>query len=269
MSSLWVGLIAVIVGTFLSVCGMLVVRKKVGVETLITYHEVAGYLLSVVGTLYAVLLGFIIVEAMQHIQDLRVLVEDEASGVANIFLLANGLPSERRLKIRKQCHDYAYAVVHDEWQEMERGGYSTQAFGHIRSLIKEITEFKPQDPQQEGIHAQMLSEICDTSAKRRNRIVNAAHGMSPVMWVVLISGGMFTVLFTYFFGVTHLRAQVLMTTLVSLTLALNLFVLSILNSPFSGDLGVKPDSFVLNVALFEHFDDVKIPSKGELYGRDR
>lgn len=49
------------------------------------------------------------------------------------------------------------------------------------------------------------------------------------MWVVLISGGLFAVLFTYFFAVTQVRAQILMTALVSLTLALNLFVLSILN----------------------------------------
>ncbi|MFN8659252.1 MAG: hypothetical protein U0105_23165 [Candidatus Obscuribacterales bacterium] len=83
MNALIIGMVAVVVATGLSVAGMLIVRKRVGVATLITYHEVAGYLLSVVGTLYAVLLGFIIVEAMQHIQDLRVLAEDEASGVAH------------------------------------------------------------------------------------------------------------------------------------------------------------------------------------------
>lgn len=257
-------MVAVVVATGLSVAGMLIVRKRVGVATLITYHEVTGYLLSVVGTLYAVLLGFIIVEAMQHIQDLRVLAEDEASGVANIFLLSNGLPSDTRNTLRRECVSYAEAVAFDEWPQMERGAFSPKAFGACRDLIRTITEFKPQDSQQEGIQNQLLSEICDMSSKRRIRIVNAGHGMSPIMWVVLISGGLFTVLFTYFFAVTQVRAQILMTTLVSLTLALNLFVLSILNCPFSGDLGVKPDSFRLNIILFKHFDDAGIPTKEQL-----
>lgn len=264
MNSILIGLLTVIAGTALSVAGMLIVRKRVGVETLVSYHEVAGYLLSVVGTLYAVLLGFIIVGAMQHIQELRILAEDEASGVANIFLLANGLPSEPRLLIRKQCHDYTYAVVNEEWKQMENGGFSPNAFAHCRELIRLVTEFKPADAHQEGIQGQLLSEICEMTSKRRIRLVNAAHGMAPAMWVVLVSGGMFTVLFTYFLGVTHLRAQILMTTLVSLTLALNLFVLSILNSPFSGDLAVRPDSFRLNLAIFEHFADAKIPTKSDL-----
>lgn len=264
MNSLLIGMVAVALATGLSVGGMLFVRKRVGVETLTTYHEVAGYLLSVVGTLYAVLLGFIIVEAMQHIQDLRVLSEDEASGVANIFLLSNGLPSTTKITLRKQCLSYAEAVAFDEWPEMERGSFSPRAFTECRDLIKTITEFKPADAQQEGIHNQLLSEICDMASKRRIRIVNAGHGMSPIMWVVLISGGLFTVLFTYFFAVTQVRAQILMTTLVSLTLALNLFVLSILNCPFSGDLGVKPDSFRLNIILFKHFEDSVIPSKEQI-----
>lgn len=141
--------------------------------------------------------------------------------MSHIFLLSNGLPSDTRNTLRKECVSYAEAVAFDEWPQMERSAFSPKAFGACRDLIRTITEFKPQDAQQEGIQNQLLSEICDMSSKRRIRIVNAGHGMSPIMWVVL-------------------------------------------NCPFSGDLGVKPDSFRLNIILFKHFDDAVVPTKEQL-----
>lgn len=265
MNSYLVGICVVLFSTVVAVSGMIAVRHRVGVATLVTYHEVAGYLLSVVGTLYAVLLGFIIVEAMQHTQDLRLLVEQEASGVANIFLVSSGLPSERKTAIRNLCKSYVEAVVNEEWRLMETGGYSAKAFGGAWGLWEEITHLDPKTVREEALQQQLLSEICNMTEKRRTRLVNALHGLSPVMWYVLVVGGVFTVIFTYFFGLTHLRAQVIMTSLVALTLSLNLFVLYMLSTPFSGELAVRPDAFRLDLAIFEHFQDKKMPSREELF----
>jgi hypothetical protein len=93
------GLLSVVSATLLAVGGMLLVRKRVGVDALSSYHEVAGYLLSVVGTLYAVLLGFVVVDAMEHTQELRVLVDQEASGLCNIYLCSDGLPSTKKVNM--------------------------------------------------------------------------------------------------------------------------------------------------------------------------
>lgn len=248
------GLLSVITATLLAVGGMIIVRKKVGIEILSTYHEVAGYLLSVVGTLYAVLLGFVVVDAMQHTQDLRVLCDQEASGLCNIYLSANGLPSDRKIIIQKLCDDYADSVISDEWIKMEHGKYSVNSFRLVWKLWKEITEYKPETEAQISLHQQLVQEICSMTQNRRTRLVSSKHAVNPLMWSVLIIGAIFTVLFTYFFGVEHLRAQVIMTVLVSLTLALNIFLVFVFGNPFSGDFAVKPDSFSLDRMIFKHFE---------------
>jgi uncharacterized integral membrane protein len=257
------GLFIVLTST-LAVAGMLYVRKKVGVQQLITHHEVAGHLLSVIGTLYAVLLGFVVVDAMQHQQDLRVIVDNEATHLCNIYLTAHGLPAELQNSIRNHCKNYAEIVINEEWPILAKGGYSPEAFKNSWGLWKEITTFDPKTPREEAIQQQLISEICQVTESRRTRLVSASHGVAPVMWIVLIVGGLFTLIFTYFFAVENVKTQVLMTVLVSMTLALNIFLVFVFGYPFSGDISVRPDSFKLDLGIFKHFEDGQMPPKDRL-----
>ncbi|HEY9733812.1 MAG TPA: DUF4239 domain-containing protein [Drouetiella sp.] len=260
MNSYIFGLLTVVAATLLAVGGMLIVRRRVGVEALSSYHEVAGYLLSIVGTLYAVLLGFVVVDAMEHTQELRVLVDQEASGLCNIFLCSNGLPSAKRMTIQTLCDQYADSVINDEWQAMQQGKYSVTAFKTVWSLWKEITTYAPVSESEQNLHQQLVSEICTMTQNRRTRIVNSRHGLNPFMWAVLITGAIFTVMFTYFFGVKNIRAQVLMTVLVSLTLWLNVLLVFIFCNPFAGEFAIQPDSFKLDRMIFQNFDKGSPPA---------
>lgn len=114
--------------TALAVGGMLLVRKKVSIDTLTSCHEVAGYLLSVIGTLYTVLLGFVVVDSMNGVQDARCAVEEEANAVANVFLCAEAMKPAYRDHIQELCQKYVRLVIDDEWKEMKNDKFSRLAF---------------------------------------------------------------------------------------------------------------------------------------------
>jgi hypothetical protein len=253
------GFLVITVTVGLSILGMLLVRSRVSLETLASYHEVAGYLLSVVGTLYAVLLGFVIVDSMQHMQDVRGLVSMEASGLANIFLCAEGLPPDNKDQIRKLCREYASEVINDEWSALQHGHYSQRTFHSVFLIWKDITRYQPVTEQQQNIHQQMISELCSMTQNHRTRVISATRGVAPVMWLVLIVGGIFTVIFTYFFGVANIRVQALMTLLVALTLSLNVYLVFVYGNPMSTDLGIKPGPFELDLIIFDSFDKGEMP----------
>ncbi|MBX9567351.1 MAG: DUF4239 domain-containing protein [Candidatus Obscuribacterales bacterium] len=266
MNSYLNGLIFVSISTALAICGMLIVRRIYGVERLTSYHEVAGNLLSIIGTLYAVLLGFVIVDAMERQQELRVIVEQEANGVANVFLLANGLSADKREVIQKSCAKYVSAVINQEWEAMNSGTYSPAALESAWALWTNLTELKPSTPEETTLHDKLLDQLSQLSDNRRIRIVSAAHGVAPAMWFILIVGGAFTVVFTYFFAVQNLKVQLLMTTLVSLTLALNVLLVFLYGSPFTGELAVKPDAFKLDLLIFQAYNQQKSLPNPKTYG---
>jgi hypothetical protein len=106
-----IGSILIFSVSLLSVLGLLVVRKYFDLDKLRSCHEVGGYLLSVVGTMYAVLLGLIVVDAMTKFQAAREIVEQEANSLADVFLLAESLPPEKCRKIRVVCNDYVKEIL--------------------------------------------------------------------------------------------------------------------------------------------------------------
>ncbi len=247
------------VTTALSVLGMVLVRKFVSADRLKTFHQVAGYFLYVVGTLYAVLLGFIVVDSMQQMQNIRVLISTEASGLANIFLLSEGLPEIKRDEIRKDCHDYAQQVIEDEWPSLQDGKYSQKTFHSVFRIWKELTNFEPTTQGQQNLQQQLLSEICVMTQNHRTRVVSAMRGIAPIMWLVLIMGGIFTVAFTYFFGLDDIRVQGLMTMLVAMILSLNVLLVYVFGHPMATDLGVRPGPFKLDLLIFDSFARGEMP----------
>ena len=252
-SSYFVGFAVISLTTTVAVLGMLLVRKKVGLKMLNSYHEVAGYLLSVIGTLYAVLLGFIVVDSMNHLQETRLTVEQEANSLANVFFVSDGLPPARKNQIQELCRRYANLVITEEWPLMHRGETSQDTFKTIWRLWKVCDHMEPSTQRDQNIQQTLMSELCSLCNSRRTRIIHSQHGVAPIMWVVLITGGLFTVVFTYFFGLESMGAQMLMTALVAITLSLNVFLVFLFGYPFSGDLAVTPESFQLDLRVFAGF----------------
>src|SRR6516164_9407203 len=94
------------------VAGLLLVRRFVkfkGVE----HHAVAEPLLAVVGTLFSVLLGFLVVGTMNDYEDARSKINSEAQYLADVFRFAKGLQSAPRHDLRNTCRDYCKVVSNE------------------------------------------------------------------------------------------------------------------------------------------------------------
>jgi hypothetical protein len=259
LTSYLLGILFVSSITLTAVLGMIVVRRRVKLTTLHSLHQVAGYMMAIVGTMYSVLLGFVIVDAMHHMQDVREIVAAEGSGLANIFLCAEGLPPEKKTVIRTLCHQYANDVISDEWHSLRSGLYSQKTFHGEFRLWKEISTFQPSTPREELVHQQLLQQVCQMTSNHRSRVVSASHGVAPIMWLVLSIGGIFTIGFTYFFAVTNIKIQILMTAMLTMTLSLNLFLVYVFGNPMAKDFGVMPTPFQLDLVIFDNFDTMTMP----------
>lgn len=252
VDSYFVGTFLILGISLLSVFGLLVVRKYFDLEKLKSCHEVGGYLLSVVGTMYAVLLGLIVVDAMTKFQTAREVVEQEANSLADVFLLANSFPEEKCHKVRVICNDYVKEVLTDEWPAMAEGKISQRARKAIVELMKEVMSFEPVTENQKAIYPIAVQEACQVWDYRRARTNMAQHGIPVVEWVVLIIGAIVTIVFTYFFGLSDARAQMAMTAMVSLLISLNMYLVILFGAPFSGDLQVSPDAFRVDKLIFDN-----------------
>lgn len=239
------GLVLVVVANALAISGLLLSRRILRRHDLISTHEVGGFLLSVVGTMYAVILGLIVVDSLAKFQQGRQTTEQEANALTSIVLMANQFPAEARDRIQKNALEYADLVVDREWPLLDDGVFSHEAQDTALRLIESVTRFEPKTQREQSNYEEALDAAVVLWNSRRSRVVTASHGIPSPEWFVLVAGGIITVTFTYFFKLEHLRIQVVMTGLVATIIALNLYMVLGFGYPFSGDVKVDCDSFAV------------------------
>jgi hypothetical protein len=239
-----------IIGTGLAVCGLLLVRRYIGSKELMRHHDVAGHMLSMVGTLYAVVLGLVVVSSLNTFQQARLTVSQEANSLHNIFNLSAGLPDPIGRNLRADSLAYARAMIDDEWQAMEAGKTSESASKIVSRLWLTLVKFQPSTQDQSNLHTALLAAIKDLGDSRHIRLTAAQPEYDYIIWTVLLLGGASVIIFTYFFGLEKLHVQLLMTVIVSCVLFLNLMVVALFGSPYSGDVKVSSLPFVVDASDF-------------------
>jgi hypothetical protein len=81
------------------------------------------------------------------------------------------------------------------------------------------------------------------NSARRERLHEVRGTVPNVIWIVLGIGGVMTVGFTYFFGVTSFRSQVLMTAAVTIAISISFLLVLVFNHPFRGSVPIQPNAF--------------------------
>ena len=249
---------AVVMITILSgtaVFAQFLVRKTFKQEDLMEHSPILEPLLGVVGTLFSVLLGFLVAGAMERYHDARVNVDLEANAVGDVFRLARGLEKEDRIRIRQCCREYVKDVLDDEWKLMETNHSSEKAQQEYQRLWDAALSIEPQTDRITNIHQTMLTSMQAVGQNRRMRIVASQHGLGEMQWLVVMMGSIITVVFTLLFPMRKASFHLILTLLVTLSLGLNIWLLSAYSTPFSGELRIVPYMFqMLQDATFKSDD---------------
>lgn len=245
------GVVLVLGSAVLAVIGLLVTRKIIDLDRLRSSHDVGGYLLSVVGTLYAVLLGLVVVDAMSKFSLAREVTEREANCLADVYVLAQCLPEKKRDEVRAICVSYAKAVIDTEWADMDEGAYCPVAHQTAVDLMQSLINIEPISENQRALFPIMASEAGDMWKARRQRINMALNGIASAEWFTLIVGGAITIFFTFFFGLENLKLQIAMTAMVAVLISLNVYLVALFGYPFSGDLKIGTEAFRIDQSIFD------------------
>jgi len=87
-------------------------------------------------------------------------------------------------------------------------------------------------------------------------MIASQRGPPFLEWVVLAAGGVITVAFAYLFKLDGFRLQLAITAVLAAVIALNLYLILMFASPFSGDVRINPDGFALTrLTLQEMLED--------------
>ncbi len=186
VDSYMAGAIMISVSSVTAVLGLLAVRRTYDVQALVSAHGVSGQYLSIVGTLYAVLLGLIVVHAMGKFDRAVDIVEEEANAISELIYLSGRMPASRSAKVSELAASYVRVVIDREWPSMIRGEPYPDARTRAFELMRVIRDWEPVSESEKATYATAVVVASDFWNARRHRIIACQKGIPTLEWSVVI-----------------------------------------------------------------------------------
>ena len=108
------GLLLLCVSIALAVGCLILVQRLVPISVRRQHNDVAGFIYVVLGVVYAVLLGLMVVAVWEEWKMAARTADEEASALAEIFWLADRMPESEGHHIQELARSYARVVVNEE-----------------------------------------------------------------------------------------------------------------------------------------------------------
>src|SRR5262249_35944729 len=97
----------------------------------------------------------------------------------------------------------------------------------------------------------ILTELASMTQHRRIRELQCRSSLPPILWTILIVGGVITVGSSCLFATDNFRLHFILVLSLSLMVSLILVAIAEIDRPYQGSLQVRPDAFRLARETFQ------------------
>jgi phosphate/sulfate permease len=241
---LWV-LSTLCVGTLVifNIAGVLIARKRdwvLGVEETAAAFAIHAF----IGVVYAVALGLIVVSVQEGYDKVSSAVVREASAASDLFRTMEGVEEPERSHMQGLVERYVDRVITDEWPAEEHNEHSELTSRTVDSVARDIFIYEPRSTHAQLLYDQLLDDVQELLNARRERVYLGSASVGPVIWLVVIIGGIITLGFTWFFYIPSRRAHVITSGVAAALVGLMMFLILGLDHPAWGSLSVDPGAFI-------------------------
>jgi hypothetical protein len=222
-----------------------VFQRRTHFETLRKSNDVAGFLFSAIGTIFAVVLGFLVIIVWEKYDAAVSNSQVEVAAVSDLYRNVVSYPPAQRLQIRRELHEYMDTVVDVEWPAMKRGKSPTAAIRVLELIAWHVESLRPTNMAESNAQNKSMDQVERLLDARRLRIHQNEPSVPRILWFALIVGACSMIGFAFMFGVENRNAQLIMTGVLAMVIGLLFVVVFEFDSPFSGAVGVPLDGWVV------------------------
>lgn len=236
--------LAVAIAAALAVGCLLAVHVTIPHRLRSLHNDVAGFMLAIVGVIYAVLLAFIAIAVWQSYTAAGDLVQTEANLVDDMYRGSVSLPPDVAKQLRHDLYAYANAVVQREWSQMATAPPAQlQAWLILDHVHLDLSELHAVDAQTVAAQTAMFALLNKLYDARRGRFNAARAGLPVILWWNLLAGAVILFAFSSLFGTARLAMHAVMMGLLGGSIGLVLMLIVLLNNPYGGQSHVSLEPF--------------------------
>jgi hypothetical protein len=207
------------------------------------HNDQIGWQLSILGTTYAVILGFMLYAVWTNFGAAESNVDLEANALVNVYRLADGLPDQQRVQLQMLARRYVDTIIDRDWPEMAHKKIPDQSMQINGDMWKTLMSVKAASPNEITAEDHALYELSALTEHRRTRLLQSKSQLPAVLWCVLLVGGAVTVASSCLFGSANTGLHALQVFAFSLLISLGLVAIADIHRPFQGAVHVSDYAF--------------------------
>lgn len=237
-------ILIVLAGSLVGGLGTLLFRKFVKLEILRSHNEVTGFLFLAIASFYSLLLSFVIFVVWDQLNETKGNVSKEGSSAMGLYRDIKYYPDTLESKQLMILYlDFVYKVVDEEFPNMEHMKLSRKTPEALNLVFDKMEHLNPKNSYQIQLVAEMFNHLNELDTYRGLRTSSMETEISPPMWLPMLFGALIVLFCGMLLDIEHTRMHVALNSLLGSFIAMFLFLIILLDHPYTGSQAIKPDSY--------------------------
>jgi ABC-type multidrug transport system fused ATPase/permease subunit len=236
------------------VCAAFVVPTLVGSFVLQPYiarlfrgendiNTVLGFLLNAFALYFGVLLALLSIAVFENHNKAEDAVTGEAAAIVKLNRDIRAYPETTQTELSNILHRYVDEVINRGWAVQARGGVNMDEVTILNEFHRLVGTIQPTSPGQTARYSEMLRALDGFVEARRLRIAAGNNAIPKIMWFVVLVGAAMNIFVIWMFDLRPVTHAIIGGT-ISLFIGLVIYMVAVLDEPFRGALGIKPDAII-------------------------
>ena len=251
--------------------GLILVRRFLPIDT-ISANDVVGIYLQTFGTIYAVLLAFVVFVVWTQFNETRSHVEAEANAIRQFVRAVEGLSDPSARVIPRRIADYLHRVIREEWRALATEDHEVvRSTAHsLEPVWKALHECNPKTDLEKVYFEVAVTSFNNFLAARTDRIYSSQLRIPFALNGLIFFGGVGVVGAMYFLSLPSLTLHLILTVAMAAMISQILYLIQDLDIYFTGGWQVSHISLThtLEEILDGHHEAFTLGVANRLEGTD-
>lgn len=234
-------------------------RKYTNVKILRSHNEVTGFSFLALAGSYSFLLSFVVFVVWGQLNDTRNNVSKEGSYAMSLYRNIKFYPDTLESKQLMVVYlDFVFNVIDEEFPDMESMKLSRKTPESFNRVFYKMEHLTPKNPYQVQLVAEMFSHLNELAVYRGLRATSMESEIPFFMWLPIIFGAIIIIFCAMLLDIEHARLHVLLNAFLGIFIGMFLFIIILLDHPFSGQLSIKPKSYKQIFTMEQNINEIHL-----------
>ncbi|MDO8999646.1 MAG: DUF4239 domain-containing protein [Bacteroidota bacterium] len=224
--------------------GTYLFRRHIKLKILRSHNEVTGFLFLAIASFYALLLSFVVLVVWEQLNETHSNLSKEGSSALSLYHDIKFYPDTTESKKLMTAYiDFVYNVIDEELPNMQMLKLSRKTPESFSKVFYEMEHLNPKSQFQIQLVTQMFNHLNELSTYRGLRIASIDTEIPSPMWLPIIFGAFITLMCAMLLDIEHTRIHLIITGMLGAVIGMFLFILIVLDHPYTGSHAIKPKSY--------------------------